>query len=317
MPTPPIPIASYKADLVMNFYDVADVRTTGDAVIQIAGGNGSVNIPVAQGVQGFSVYGSTSLPTATSPTAVPNDLYIYAATTASGGVNPGDVLRKNGDGTWSVIGNVRGAKGDKGNPGDQGIPGPSSGIRAASDYDNTVAPAVGAVPAWNGTKYKPAQQGRIIARTRRTSNAVSTAASTAYTAQAVLGLSSVPVVGGRLYEVTAPNVAMYSTGGGTFGATVALAFITYAVNTGNPAFVSSPQLVQMVTLPNTNGQTLGAPVLGYYPASTSGTLSVLLCYYQPIAAGSLGVTMVGSGSSPIDLMIRDVGVDPGDTGTSY
>lgn len=110
MPTAPIPIASYRANLTMNFFDFADVRTTGDAVIQVIGGDGSINIPVAQGVQGFSMYAGATLPTATSPAgAVPMDKYTLTGTDGAG--LPGDVYRKNGDNTWSLIGSIRGAAG--------------------------------------------------------------------------------------------------------------------------------------------------------------------------------------------------------------
>lgn len=110
MPTAPIPLATYLASLTMNFYDLADVRQTGDAVIQVAGGNGSVSIPVAQGVQGFSVYAGATLPTASSPAgAVPMDKYILTA--ADGAGLPGDMYRKAGDNTWALIGSIRGAAG--------------------------------------------------------------------------------------------------------------------------------------------------------------------------------------------------------------
>lgn len=110
MPTSPIPLATYLASLTMNFYDVANVRATGDAVIQVVGGNGSVSIPVAQGVQGFSMYAGATLPTATTPAgAVPMDK--YTLTGADGAGLPGDVYRKNGDNTWTLIGSIRGAAG--------------------------------------------------------------------------------------------------------------------------------------------------------------------------------------------------------------
>jgi len=110
VPTAPIPIASYLASLTMNFYDLANVRTTGDAVIQVAGGNGSISIPVAQGVQGFSMYAGATLPTATSPAgAVPMDKYTLTGVDGAG--LPGDVYRKNGDNTWALIGSIRGAAG--------------------------------------------------------------------------------------------------------------------------------------------------------------------------------------------------------------
>lgn len=319
MPTAPIPIATYLASLTLNFYDLANVRTTGDAVIQVAGGNGAVNIPIAQGVQGFSVYGGTTVPTATSPAAaVAMDQYIYAGTGASTPivVAPGDVLRKVADNSWSVIGNVRGAQGLTGNTGNTGATGPSSGILTASDYDDSVAPTAGAIPEWNGTKFAPRNHG-VVARARRTTSAVSTAASTVASAQRVMALSA-PIVAGRLYEISAPNVAMYSTGSGTFGVTTAQAFLTYITNPGGgyPA-VTDAQLTQALVQPNSNGQPLPAPLTAFYTPTASGPLGVLLAYFQPVGSGSLGVTMVGSTSEPIDLLVKDIGVDPGPSGASY
>jgi len=382
VPTAPIPIASYLASLTLNFYDLANVRATGDAVIQVAGGNGSVSIPIAQGVQGFSMYAGATLPTATSPAgAVPMDKYTLTGVDGAG--LPGDVYRKNGDNTWALIGSIRGAAGHPmfvgttvptttvpagavtgdqflflgvtgGTPGDvyvkasdgswsvsgsqRGAAGPS-GAAQMQDRGNwaaTTAYVSGDVVTQGGLRWLTkaahtsgatfsgatnwlvlggvAAGGRSLAR--RTTDAVSTAAATPASAQRVLSLTGIPVTGGRTYKVSVPVMGIYSTGSGTFGTTVGQAFLTYTTDGTTPG-ASSPQLTQITTLPNVNGQAQSTPIECTYTPSATGTLGVLLAYFQPVAGGSLGVTMAASTTQPIELIVEDIGVPATSTSVAY
>jgi len=382
VPTAPIPIASYLASLTLNFYDLANVRATGDAVIQVAGGNGSVSIPIAQGVQGFSMYAGATLPTATAPAgAVPMDNYTLTATDGAG--LPGNVYRKNGDNTWTLTGSIRGAAGHPmfvgttvptttvpagavtgdqflflgatgGTPGDvyvkaadgswsvsgsqRGAAGPS-GAAQMQDRGNWAASTAyvsGDVVTQAGLRWLAkvahtsgasfsgttnwivlggvAAGGRSLAR--RTSSAVSTAATTVATAQRVLSLTGIPVTGGRTYKLSVPEMSIYSTGSGTFGTTTAQAVLTYTTD-GTTPVAGSPVLQQVTTLPNASGNSQSQSLEGTYTPAATGTLGVLLTYFQPVAGGSLGVTMQASTTQPIELVVEDIGIPDTSTGIAY
>lgn len=337
MSTAPAPIATYLANLTLNFYNLADVRATGDAVIQVIGGNGSISIPVAQGVQGFSVYGGSTVPTAASPaTAVTMDQYIYAGTGATAPlvVNTGDVLRKAGDGTWSVVGNIRGPQGIQGIQGIQGNTGPT-GATTLNDrgawtgpgtnyVSNDVVTAIGQrwlnkAPHTSGATFSGATNwvpltlpgAGVVARARRTTTAALASGGTLASSSAIASLTAVPVTAGRLYRVYTSSLLVYSNGATTMA--VVQTAITYATDGSTPSVNSALLKQDNVQVGIGGSPTTLAVSVSYAPAVT-GTLGLLLSYFMPVTGGGTSVGMPGTAAAPIELVVEDIGADPSASG---
>lgn len=336
MPTAPAPIATYLANLTLNFYNLADVRATGDAVIQVIGGNGSISIPVAQGVQGFSVYGGSTVPTAASPaTAVTMDQYIYAGTGATTPlvVNTGDVLRKAGDGTWAVVGNIRGPQGIQGIPGLKGDPGPGGATTlndrgawaATTSYvANDVVTAIGQrwlnkAPHTSGATFSGATNwvpltlpgAGVVARARRTTAAALASGTTLASSSAVASLANIPVTAGRLYRVYTSSLLVYSNGATTMA--VAQTAVTYTADGSAPS-ANSPLLKQDDVQVGIGGSPTTLAISVSYAPAVTGTLGLLLSYFMPVTGGGTSVGMSGTATAPIELIVEDIGADPGATG---
>ncbi len=336
MPTAPAPIATYLANLTLNFYNLADVRATGDAVIQVIGGNGSISIPVAQGVQGFSVYGGSTVPTAASPAAAaPMDQYIYAGTGATAPlvVNTGDVLRKAGDGTWVVVGNIRGPQGIQGIPGLKGDPGPGGattlndrGAWAATTayaYNDVVTASgqrwLNKTPHTSGATFSGATNwvpltlpgAGVVARARRITAAALASGTTLASSSAIASLANIPVTAGRLYRVYTSSLLVYSNGATTMA--VAQAAVTYTTD-GTAPSASSALLKQDDVQVGIGGSPATLAISVSYAPTVTGLLGLLLSYFMPVTGGGTSVGISGTATAPIELVVEDIGVDPGATG---
>lgn len=342
MTTAPIPIASYIASLTMNLFDAGDLLTAGNAVIEVTGGDESINIPIAQGVRGLSTFTGTTIPTPTVPTtAVTDDLYVFTGTTG-GGVTTGDVLRKAGDGTWSVVGTVRGTTGATGAAGPTGgtggtTPPSMTGATAATRYvggTTTGAPVTGTFavgdfviaqdgwvsacigPGTPGTWESTSNKSRgVIARAYRDTAPANTGATSRATAVRLLSLTAVPVIAGRSYKVTAPCLAMYCAGGGA-GPTIAEAELKYTTDGSTPT-AASPLLVADSLWVDNMGHSAALTLESNYVPTVTGTLGLVLDFYIPILGGATSVGIHASSWQPITIVVTDLGVDPGDTGTIY
>lgn len=149
----------------------------------------------------------------------------------------------------------------------------------------------------------PLPQG-VIARGNRTSNSTATSGTTE---QGVLRVDSIPVYAGRLYRIwTGPIIIDGSV------ANDAVRMVLRGDTTGS-ATTSSTQLaiaqgvVSNIALPETFE--IDIP---YVPVS-DGTLSVLLSIVRQSGTGVFQA--LGSSTIPINLVVSDQGLDPGDTGT--
>lgn len=185
-------------------------------------------------------------------------------------------------------------------------PTPSSPVQTADTHEKrlreldrkTAAQAVSTASLPNG----------IVKRAIRTTAPPSTLATTAGAAQPVMSLDA-HVLAGRCYRVSVLNIGVYGNG----AATVEV-HLTYTTN-GTVASTASTVLkatdVQVVTGDIPNEANLGAT----YAPTADGPLSVLLSYF--CAVGATTVFMIGSAAWPIEILIEDIGVDPGASGTNY
>ena len=148
----------------------------------------------------------------------------------------------------------------------------------------------------------------IVARQRRTT---SSSNATNATGVGVVRLDGVAVTSGRAYHIYTGGLTLV---GSATGLTVK-AVLTHDT-TGASATTSSTVLGGGVrdVLSGTGGSAPIRPLSEtFYPSST-GSLSVLLLV--ALALGSGTASLFGSGTSPIDLIIADEGVDPGNTGVN-
>ncbi|HEY0696520.1 MAG TPA: hypothetical protein VGD43_01780 [Micromonospora sp.] len=146
----------------------------------------------------------------------------------------------------------------------------------------------------------------IIARGHRTSSSTATTSSVG-----VLRLDDVPVKSGRSYRVFTSGLTFVGTSGDT-----ARARITHTTDGSTPT-TASTQLGAGCR--NRIAGTTGpeAPILiasETYHATADGLLSVLLVVTRSAGTGG-SVSLFGSSTEPIELLIEDLGTDPGDTGT--
>ncbi len=149
--------------------------------------------------------------------------------------------------------------------------------------------------------------GTVIARGRRSTNS---SASTSTTLVPVLRLDDIPITAGRLYRISTAPLGMDST----VAADTIRAAITYTTDASTPTISSTilpGGLVQTGQASAANGE---YPVINttYAPAGDE-TLSLLLSVARQAGAGS--VLLLGDTINIIEVLVEDIGVDPGDTGT--
>lgn len=148
---------------------------------------------------------------------------------------------------------------------------------------------------------------RIIARGRRTSN--SSGATVTGVDVGVLRLDDIPVTGGHAYAVWTSNLALDTT----VANDDAMAQIRHTTDGSTPT-TSSTVLpgahVRDHLVSATNGTIVAINSI-YVPAADE-TLSLLLCIQRQAGTGT--VTIIGSAEFTIDLVVADLGEDPGDTG---
>lgn len=142
----------------------------------------------------------------------------------------------------------------------------------------------------------------------RNTNSGTTTATTQATAKKVMELSA-PVTAGHLYRVNLSTLGVYSlaSSGGVF------IQATYTINGTTPTVTST----RLKSLPWATGlASVGNPfeMTGILPISADATLRVLISFYG-YSAGTY--EMLANSDAPTEMLIFDMGLNPGDTGTDF
>lgn len=143
---------------------------------------------------------------------------------------------------------------------------------------------------------------KLVARGRRI-----TFSSTTTTEVEVLRLDGVQVKAGRLYWITTGPVGV-DTSVNNDGARLQLRMATASATATTSSTVLDLAQQLMPNAAHSEHFSVGA----MYPAASDDVLSVLLTVGRSTGSGSVGT--IGDPTYPVDLMVWDCGVDPGDTG---
>lgn len=145
----------------------------------------------------------------------------------------------------------------------------------------------------------------VVARHKRTTSATTTTQTTGTSAQGVCRLDDVALKAGRLYRITAHGGAYLSTSGRNKWR------LTYTTDGSTPAANST--VLRDIQHNNPGSDiVLEAEVSGTYTPGSDLSFSVLFSHY--VSTGTGGV--FGSSDWPVELVIEDLGTDPGSTGTN-
>ncbi|MCE7008723.1 hypothetical protein LWC34_38820 [Kibdelosporangium philippinense] len=144
----------------------------------------------------------------------------------------------------------------------------------------------------------------VIARAQRTDSSPGTTSATG------VGVTSltVDVLAGHRYRVDIPLCHATSTTNGD----LTLVKVTHSVNGSTPT-ASSPAILgaQAVAAPH---PTAPFPVVGFITPNADLTLKLLVCVAR--VGGSGTSSIFGDGIRVMDLLVWDMGIDPGNTGTN-
>ncbi len=159
----------------------------------------------------------------------------------------------------------------------------------------------------SGDKLLASDPMRLVARGRRI------AATSAFTTEiGVLRLDDVPVKDAKAYAIMSANLNVDTSVANDIGE------LRYRVVQGSsPGSVATTGSTQIGRWRNsiddiTNSNVL--PWIAFYYPSADGYLSVLMTAQR--VAGSGNVIVFASSLEPIDLVVLELGDDPGDTGVS-
>lgn len=142
----------------------------------------------------------------------------------------------------------------------------------------------------------------ILARGNRT-----TSSSTTTTEIGVLRLDDIPIYTGRTYRIWTSPLRMDTS----VANDVARAIIRITTDGSTPTTSSAQICAAQTILPDiASGQSVEIS-MDYSPAADE-LLSVLLSVSRQSGTGNISI--VGGTGIPIDLMVEDIGLDPGDTG---
>lgn len=157
-------------------------------------------------------------------------------------------------------------------------------INALTDRDNGVLP-----------------QG-VIKRGRR-----STATGNVTTTETgVLRVDSIPVYAGRLYKITTNGINIDTSVDND------VASVRIRASTSGSATITSTLLGTLRCTIDSATQSNILPDAAFYIASADGTLSVLLSLIRVTGTGNIVVFC--DATNYLDMVIEDMGIDPGDTG---
>jgi hypothetical protein len=144
--------------------------------------------------------------------------------------------------------------------------------------------------------------GTCVKRGRRETNSTTTT-----TEQSVLRIDTVQLLSGRLYLLKTNSLQPFSS--------VANDYVGIRLRYSTSGTADTSSTVAIVVQDRYTGasgnETTQAEVT--YAAGSNQTMSLLLTVGRVSGTGNVGLT--GSSTVPIELMVIDLGVDPGDTGT--
>lgn len=149
------------------------------------------------------------------------------------------------------------------------------------------------------------QVGSIVGRNQRTTNITSTSGSTPIR---VLSTTA-PVVAGRTYRVS----AFFEVSVVTADATTQNE-LRYTTNDTEPT-VSSTVLSRSLTEHGVSGVPDSISIEAFFPAASTGTLTVALCISRVVGSGN--ITLEAGGTFPATIVVEDVGATVAATGTVY
>jgi hypothetical protein len=161
-----------------------------------------------------------------------------------------------------------------------------------------------------GQKVRASQlsQGTVIARAQRLTSGTATTATTAATAQKLCELD-VSLIAGRLYRICVVDFGIFST-----AAANAQLQITYTTDGSTPSVTSTILTTGQVTTP-AGSIVISGSLSGLYSPGSNLTFKALVSYW--CNTGATTVNIFANTSWPFDLVVEDLGVDPGVSGTQF
>lgn len=162
------------------------------------------------------------------------------------------------------------------------------------------------MPFAAGQKLRPIADlgtgGQLPQGILRRGNRPTASATTTTTEIGVLRVDGIPIVSGRAYRIWTSPLFLYSS------VTNDIVDARIRASTSGAATTASTQIGNPLRLKTDSGPGVSSPMSVIYPATVTGTLSVLLTVVRTSGTGNVQL-LIGE-----DLIIEDVGIDPGDTG---
>lgn len=163
---------------------------------------------------------------------------------------------------------------------------------------------------YNGSTWTPvaspalAKKG-IIARGRRTTST----GNITTTETGVLRLDSVPVTSGRIYKISTNGVNMdTSVDNDVASAKIRINTSGTATTSSTPVFLPLRQNIDSAAQSNI------VPMECFYVATTTGNISILLSMVRQSGTGN--IILFATSTDYLEMIVEDMGVDPGDTGVT-
>lgn len=156
---------------------------------------------------------------------------------------------------------------------------------------------------WDAVASPAMAKKGIIARGRRSSST----GNITTTETGVLRLDNVPVVNGRIYKISTNGVNM-DTSVDNDAATTRI-----RINTAGTATTSSTPVFAPLrqTIDNASQSNI-VPLECFYVAGATGNISILLSMIRQTGSGN--IILFASATDYLEIIVEDMGVDPGDTG---
>lgn len=151
------------------------------------------------------------------------------------------------------------------------------------------------------------EQGVCVARGRRTTGPGRTTTTTRTSAKKVIEVGA-SLIAGRCYEVKCPNVGVFSAAAGRIGLQ-----INYTINNTTPGPASTALCFTQVDTP-TSDQVIKTDVGDIYVPGSAQTFRAVLSFWA-VNAGDYGVFAASDWAT--NLLIVDMGPDPGDSGVDF
>lgn len=144
---------------------------------------------------------------------------------------------------------------------------------------------------------------KLVKFGRRESNSTTTT-----TEQGVMTLDDIPITAGRRYLIETSALLL----DGSIANDVIRAVIRYTTDGSTPTTSSTILCLDQDIQPNVSFPIGASPSSTYAPVSDE-TLSLLLSVARVTGTGTVG--MLGGSTTPIEVLVWDLGTDIGDSGT--